>query len=1279
MKVSNGSTTDVPLEGTQELLAALVANLPGAAVFVLDQDLRYVLAQGLALRETGMTAQDLLGRTTTQALGPELAQRLEPGLRAVLSGQSFSAEHEANGRSYITYGQPLLDGKGGVRALIVSHDITDRRSLEKALAEEARRSDFLLRLGDALAPLSDPRHIQEAACRVLAHELGRCRVQYAEILDERAAVVRAGYADGVSAGADEWALTELGAVVEVMRRGESVTIEDVSTDPRTVQAHDAGHFERPDVAAGIAVSLVKDARWVAALGVQSPTPRSWSPVETALVRETANRTWEAVQRALAESALRDSESRWAFLVALNDRLRAVADPESVQFEAARSLGEHLGASRVGYAEDLGDGEWVRVARNYVDAAAGVRSIEGTYRYETYGPELLRAFRAGRTVVRPDIAADPSLTPAEKQAHAELHLGSTVNLPLLKNGRLEAILFVHQDRARAWSDAEIAIMHDVAERTWDAVARVRVEEALREREEKFRSLFHAIDEGLCICEMILDPSGTPVDYRFLEVNPRFEELTGLAGATGHTAKELVPGLESRWVHTYARVGLGRECLRFEDESRAMGRWFDVFATPVEPHGRFAVIFRDITQRRRAEDALKESEERFRLTVEGAPQSVWVSDPRGRLEFVNKYWTAYSGLDLAASADDNRLAQAIHPDERTEVFRRWHSSVRSGEPFEMEARLADRHGAFRWFIVRTMPLRGADGRIVKWFGVASDVHALHLAEEAAAAARADAERAHQRIHRLQELTARLARALTPEDVIRLSAQHLASVLRARESWDCLGVAAHDSPSPVTEAGRGQSPVWLASRTQIEERYPEFARAHPRLASGVFVPLATRGRTAAVLGVGFGDERTLGAADRDFILTVARLTGDALERAHAYASEHQVAALLQESLLSDSPPEVEGAQVAVRYRPASQQFTVGGDWYELINLTGRRLGLSVGDVVGSGIAAATAMGQLRSATAAIALEGLGPGALLDRLDRFVERTPGAVLATTVFAWLDVTSGDLIYSCAGHPPPLVLDGAGQAGFLWGGRSTPLAAAGHSGLRPQARARLEPGSRILLYSDGLVERRGEAIDVGLERLARAAQSLREVPLEEFSDALVALMFSGAAQGDDVALLCVEIAPRKQVTDLAPEQASDQAVARRVQPLLVRIPGRPAELAGLRRRVRDWLDGVGLADPWRENVLLACGEACANAIEHAYSDGPPGDVDVVLDRPDEATVYLTVRDHGRWRYPPAAGNRGRGIDIIRRLMDDVEYNTGRDGTEVRMRMDIPVPGAKAPSATTVGG
>jgi len=134
------------------------------------------------------------------------------------------------------------------------------------------------------------------------------------------------------------------------------------------------------------------------------------------------------------------------------------------------------------------------------------------------------------------------------------------------------------------------------------------------EDRFKAVFTAIDEGFCLCEMVVDDDGRPVDYRFLDTNPLFESMTGLTDAVGRTALELVPDLEAEWIATYARAGLGRERIRFEQGSEAMGRWFDVFTMPVEPHGHFAIVFKDETEKRRAQLAALESEERYRLLAE-----------------------------------------------------------------------------------------------------------------------------------------------------------------------------------------------------------------------------------------------------------------------------------------------------------------------------------------------------------------------------------------------------------------------------------------------------------------------------------------------------------------------------------------------------------------------------------------------------------------------------------------------------------------------------------------
>lgn len=194
--------------------------------------------------------------------------------------------------------------------------------------------------------------------------------------------------------------------------------------------------------------------------------------------------------AAGRDALRQSERRQTFLLALSDTLRRIKDPGEVLSTACRVLGQHLRANRVGYAEDLGDGSTVEVRCNHTD---GVPDLKGVYRYEDYGPALLQAFRAGRTVVRPDVANDPGLTRVEKDAHAVLQLGATANVPLVKAGRLTAILFLHFRDAHAFSPEEVALLEDVAERTWEAVERARAEEALRQSEDRLRGLNDELEE------------------------------------------------------------------------------------------------------------------------------------------------------------------------------------------------------------------------------------------------------------------------------------------------------------------------------------------------------------------------------------------------------------------------------------------------------------------------------------------------------------------------------------------------------------------------------------------------------------------------------------------------------------------------------------------------------------------------------------------------------------------------------------------------------------------
>jgi PAS domain S-box-containing protein len=196
---------------------------------------------------------------------------------------------------------------------------------------------------------------------------------------------------------------------------------------------------------------------------------------------------DITQRKRTELALRESEERQAFLLTLSDALRPLADAIEIQETAARIVCEHLKANRVGYAEDQGDGKTVAITRQFAD---DVSPIAGTYR--DYGEVLLRELRAGHIVVRNDLANDLTLSDDKKAADAVLQLGAAVKIPVVKAGRLVAVLFVHYRQAHQFSDHEVALLVEVAERIWAAIERAKIEAKLRDSEERFRGLAETLE-------------------------------------------------------------------------------------------------------------------------------------------------------------------------------------------------------------------------------------------------------------------------------------------------------------------------------------------------------------------------------------------------------------------------------------------------------------------------------------------------------------------------------------------------------------------------------------------------------------------------------------------------------------------------------------------------------------------------------------------------------------------------------------------------------------------
>ncbi|GGX14513.1 hypothetical protein GCM10010297_39780 [Streptomyces malachitofuscus] len=533
------------------------------------------------------------------------------------------------------------------------------------------------------------------------------------------------------------------------------------------------------------------------------------------------------------------------------------------------------------------------------------------------------------------------------------------------------------------------------------------------------------------------------------------------------------------------------------------------------------------------------QRYRSLVNAGSQIVWVTSPKGAVTEPSPGWTRVTGQSWEEFRDDG-WTDAVHPDDRAAAVESWHRAVtEQASRWTHTYRLRQATGGYRHFDVDAAPVRDGD-TVIEWMGTCTDVE-QEWQERRREEFLARAAAATAGVGRLDEMLAALAGVIVPDLADNCTIHLLPHALHRLPGTPLTAerVAAVTAPglpdlpphheehlgsgSPLARAadGRGVVHAVFPPGEPPPDLCPPGGR--PWLAPGansvVLYPVVVDGTTAALVTASVSDDRPpLGQPEIDLLRTLLQRAHAPLSNALEYQRTQQVAIALQRSLLTD-PPDVPGLGIAVRYRPSTAAAEVGGDWYDAFVLRDGAVALTIGDVSGHDLPAAVTMSQLRNMLRGLTLDRQEPtGTILGRLDVSVQTLYLECTATCVLARVERDGGEgfrLHFSVAGHPPPLLVEGDGTARFLAGGRSPMLGLVPHPSYDTAVEP-LPPGSTLLLYTDGLVERRDEDITVGLERLRDHASAAVRRPLEAFCEALLADQLT-VDSDDDVAMVALRV------------------------------------------------------------------------------------------------------------------------------------------------------------------
>lgn len=647
--------------------------------------------------------------------------------------------------------------------------------------------------------------------------------------------------------------------------------------------------------------------------------------------------------------------------------------------------------------------------------------------------------------------------------------------------------------------------------------------------------------------------------------------------------------------------------------------------------------------------RDNERRAAAIADAVPQIFWTARADGVIDWFNLRWYEYTGQSTGA-APGAGWESAQHPRDLLDIYNEWQRSLIAGKPFEMSHRLRGADGVYRWFLTRVVPQSGENGALARWYGATTNVDA----ERRATLQLAFFAELGQRLTSLPTLDATLdavVESLVPNfadwamvellegsETYVAAAEHAAPAQR-RELHALLGLRTTDGTTLAVGDEAIQS--GRAAITYSERSAPELDAT--RFTSAVAVPLVVEAGVRGVLTLAMVEAAgAFSDSDLPFVQEIGRRIAPALARAEIYERERRIAQTFQSAVLPRRLPEIPGLRFDALYEPGKTEALVGGDWFDAFRLADGRIVLTIGDVVGSGLAAATAMGEARQSIRGAAAINPDPAILLDAADRILADSPDDRYATAWVGIIDPIDFSLRYASAGHPQPMVRDPDSSVRLLEA-NGLPL---GLSGTLAQRRTTnstfIEPGSLLLLFTDGLIESSRDALrDEALLAAALAeTASSRRTTARELRDAIL----GSEAAHDDIAILLVEFAER--LTECA-----GTVRARRWNFDVENTE----EASAARHALADDLRATGMHE---ENVLVAemiVAELLGNVVRYAG-----GRVDMILDSSAEVpVVHIIDSGAGFERNPrlPADfyAENGRGLYIVAELAREFTISRAPNG------------------------